>query len=50
MSVRKHSQMKPMLLAFAVTAVITVAAYYGLNALGLSVENVYQNADAVRLD
>lgn len=46
----KKGQMKPMLLAFAITAVISVAAYYGLNALGLSSENVYQNPDAVRLD
>ncbi|MEL7347294.1 MAG: hypothetical protein AAFS07_10515 [Pseudomonadota bacterium] len=42
--------MKSFVFALAAMAVFSVAAYYGLNAIGLSSENVFQNSDAVRLD
>ncbi|MEL6335877.1 MAG: hypothetical protein AAFQ88_04430 [Pseudomonadota bacterium] len=42
--------MKSFVFALAAMAVFSAAAYYGLNAVGFSSENVYQNRDAVRLD
>ncbi|WP_294622930.1 hypothetical protein [uncultured Roseovarius sp.] len=40
--------MKAMYAAFAVTAIITVGAYYGLNQAGFSAEQVF-SGDAVRI-
>lgn len=42
--------MKPMMLAFAATAVISVGAFYVLGEVGLSSEDQGSNPSSVRLD
>ncbi|MGF1552016.1 MAG: hypothetical protein ACFBWO_05860 [Paracoccaceae bacterium] len=42
--------MKAFLLSAVAMALIAVAAYVGLNALGLTTASVFQNSESVRLD